>query len=129
MSTDRTGCGLPRLADAGREMTVYGWVDRRRDHGGLIFLDIRDHSGILQVVINPRRRPTRTPTPTACGSSTYARARHPAGARGRTTSTPAATPARWSCTLTSARCFRSQHPPFPVNEETDVEEGLRLRHR
>ena len=57
MTVDRTGCGEPRVTDAGDEMTVYGWVDRRRDHGGLIFLDLRDHSGILQVVINPQTAP------------------------------------------------------------------------
>ena len=52
--TDRTRCGDPRANDAGKQLTIYGWVDRRRDHGGLIFLDIRDVYGILQVVINPQ---------------------------------------------------------------------------
>src|SRR6202035_5238798 len=57
VSTERTGCGIPRAGDAGTRMTVFGWVDRRRDHGGLVFLDLRDHSGILQVVINPETAP------------------------------------------------------------------------
>ena len=37
----------------GQELTVMGWVQSRRDHGGLIFIDVRDHSGLLQLVINP----------------------------------------------------------------------------
>ncbi|HZB97124.1 MAG TPA: OB-fold nucleic acid binding domain-containing protein, partial [Candidatus Sulfotelmatobacter sp.] len=50
MSIERTWCGTPRREDAGTPMTVYGWVDGRRDHGGLVFIDLRDVSGILQVV-------------------------------------------------------------------------------
>ncbi|MEX0762038.1 MAG: aspartate--tRNA ligase [Dehalococcoidia bacterium] len=48
-----TNCGDPRKADAGRTITVAGWVHRRRDHGSLIFIDLRDRSGVLQVVLNP----------------------------------------------------------------------------
>ena len=57
MSTDRTYCGTPRAATAGQQATAFGWVDRRRDHGGLIFIDLRDHTGILQVVIDPNDAP------------------------------------------------------------------------
>ncbi len=46
-------CGSLRAADAGSNVALAGWVDRRRDHGGLIFLDLRDRSGVVQVVINP----------------------------------------------------------------------------
>jgi aspartyl-tRNA synthetase len=48
-----TYCGDVRLADEGREVTVMGWVHTRRDHGGVIFVDLRDRSGLVQIVFNP----------------------------------------------------------------------------
>src|SRR5712691_10503310 len=46
-------CGAPRADGVGRELILVGWAQRRRDHGGLIFVDLRDRSGIVQVVFNP----------------------------------------------------------------------------
>ena len=50
-------CGELRLKDAGREVVLMGWVQRRRDHGGLIFVDLRDRDGLTQVVFNPEVNP------------------------------------------------------------------------
>jgi aspartyl-tRNA synthetase len=50
-------CGELRLGDAGREVVLMGWVQRRRDHGGLIFVDLRDRRGLTQVVFNPEVNP------------------------------------------------------------------------
>ena len=47
-------CGEPRVAQVGQQLTVMGWVHSRRDHGGVTFIDVRDRSGLVQIVCNPQ---------------------------------------------------------------------------
>ena len=54
--------GDVRPDHVGQELTVAGWVARRRDHGGLIFIDLGDHTGIVQLVVNPERAPEAAQT-------------------------------------------------------------------
>ena len=48
-------CGLVGATDVGQTVTLCGWADARRDHGGVVFIDLRDHEGIVQVVADPDR--------------------------------------------------------------------------
>ncbi|MBV8527025.1 MAG: aspartate--tRNA ligase, partial [Candidatus Dormibacteraeota bacterium] len=130
MSVKRTMCGRPRATDAGAAITVFGWVDRRRDHGGLIFLDMRDRSGILQVVIDPRDAPdahaaaheVRLEWVLRLDGTLQLRAPENVNPKRDTGEVELRATA---CTVLSAAAT----PPFPVNEDTEVEEQLRLRYR
>ena len=55
MAEERCYCGEVRTDQIGQAVHLFGWVNRRRDHGGIIFIDLRDHSGLVQVVVNPEQ--------------------------------------------------------------------------
>ena len=66
-------CGLVSEALLGQTVTLCGWVHRRRDHGGVIFIDLRDREGLVQVVCDPDRADDVQRPPRACATSSACR--------------------------------------------------------
>jgi aspartyl-tRNA synthetase len=74
-------CGSLRASDVGRELELYGWVARRRDHGGLIFIDLRDRWGAVQIVFNPTKAPQAHATASELRSEYVVRVKGTVGRR------------------------------------------------
>lgn len=123
-------CGELRASDDGKETTLAGWVHRRRDHGGLVFIDLRDHDGLTQVVFNPQEaKDAYAVAETVRGEFvlqvTGTVAKRPSG-----TENDALPTGEIEVHATAAAVLNAaKTPPFYVAEETEVEELLRLRYR
>ncbi len=127
--TARARCGALRAADADRPVDLYGWVHRRRDHGGLIFIDLRDRSGLVQVQFHPDRAKAFT----VAGDLRLEFVVHVHGTvRRRPPGAENPTLPTGEIEVEADRLEilnRSKTPPFPVNERSEVDESLRLRYR
>ncbi len=127
--TERTPAGEVRSDQVGREVDVYGWVHRRRDLGGLIFIDLRDRSGIIQVKFDPvNAQAHATGGELRLESVIHVRGpvqRRPPGTENKELATGAVEVEARSVTILN----RAQPPPFAVNEDNPVDEQLRLRYR
>ena len=124
------GCGEIRASDAGKDVKLAGWVHRRRDHGGLIFIDLRDRSGIVQVVLNPRESPEAHEIATQFRNEWVVQVEGQVGSRPAGTENPELPTGEIEVNARAAQVLNpSLTPPFYVNEDTEVEEGLRLKHR
>ena len=128
MTRDKFSCGALRAADAGKMVELSGWINRRRDHGGLIFVDLRDHEGVTQIVFDP-------------GHPSFAQAEHLRNedvlrVRGTVRTRPAGTENPRLATGDVEVAIdeleilnRSLVPPFQVNADEAVDENLRLEYR
>jgi len=124
----KKSCGVLRASDEGNTVEINGWVNRRRDHGGLIFLDVRDRDGITQATVDPQ-------------NAAFAQAEHlrhedvirvagivrkrPAGTENGRIPTGTVEVAVQEITLLN----RALVPPFQVNNDDDVDENLRMEFR
>ena len=124
------GCGSWRADDIGREVLVMGWVDVRRDHGGIVFVDLRDRTGILQIVLDP------DDSPDAHRRAHALRSEWVVAARGRITARPAETinndipTGQIELRVLELRVLSTAHVlPFPLDDAHETNELLRARYR
>jgi aspartyl-tRNA synthetase len=121
-------CGALRVADAGRDVVVMGWVHRRRDLGNLLFLDVRDRSGIVQVVFNKETQPE------AHAKAEQARSEFVVAVEGEVVNREKANPdiATGEIELVATKLHilnTAKTPPFPIEDEIHAAEETRLRFR
>ena len=123
-------CGDLRAADAGSEVRVAGWVHRRRDHGGLIFIDLRDRSGLLQLVFHPDSAPEAHAAAHDLRSEAVLSVAGPIVLRDASTINPTLATGEIELAVVALDVLAtSPTPPFPLDEDVNVDETLRLRHR
>lgn len=118
-----TGAGEPRRSDAGRDVRLAGWVKAVRDMGGILFFDLRDSTGVLQVVDDHASAPRLHPEDVVLVRGRL-RVR-PEGTENPDLETGDVEVGALAIEVLAA----SKTPPFPIDDRTDANEELRLRHR
>ncbi len=123
-------CGQLRPEHIGQEVVLCGWVHRRRDHGGLVFVDLRDREGVAQVVLSPDS------VPEAHAKADLLRAEYVLSVRGTVRRRPEGTENRSLPTgavevaASSVAILNESKPlPFALEDDTDVAENVRLKYR
>ncbi|HEY3376142.1 MAG TPA: aspartate--tRNA ligase [Armatimonadota bacterium] len=126
------GCGTLRTHDVGRQVTLMGWAQTNRDHGGLVFIDLRDRSGLAQCVFNPQDAPE------AHAIAEGIRSEFVIAIQGTVMARPDGTVnSRLPSGAIEVHVSRieilnpSKTPPFMINDENapEVDENLRLKYR
>src|SRR5437868_1987724 len=123
------GCGQPRAEDAGRRVTLAGWAARRRDHGGLVFVDLRDQTGVCQLVVNPETAPEAARAAHEVRNEFVLRATGEIVARAPETVNPRMPTGEVELRVEELELVSRSTPlPFQLDEE-GVDETLRFRYR
>jgi aspartyl-tRNA synthetase len=129
MSWRDTAAGQLRPGDVGRSVTLAGWVTRRRDHGGLVFIDLRDESGVCQLVLNPERSPAAVETGHEVRNEFVLRAGGEVVAREPEAVNPKLPTGEVEVQVDELEVL-SRCPPLPFQlDEEGVDETLRYRYR
>ena len=123
-------CGHVLPERVGDQVRVAGWVHRRRDHGGLVFVDVRDRTGLVQVVFNPDAAPDAHARSHELRSEWVVSVRGEVVRRSDETVNPDMPTGEVEVRAADFEVLATADtPPFPIDEETQVDEALRLRHR
>jgi len=125
-----TNCGGPRLEHVGREVTAMGWVATRRDHGGIVFIDLRDRTGILQVVFDPDDSPDAHRRAHGLRSEWVIAVRGRIAARPAETVNPDLPTGQVELRVRELRVLGSSRAlPFALDDDDQTNENVRLKHR
>lgn len=117
-------------AKVGDEIILAGWVHRRRDHGGVIFVDLRDRTGIVQVVFRPESEPEAHARAHLLRSEWVLMVRGEIESRSEDTINPNMATGTIELNVRELRILNAASvPPFAIEEEIEVDEQVRLRHR
>ncbi len=123
-------CGEVRAADAGREVTLAGWVHTRRDHGSVTFIDLRDRYGLTQIVAGAKDQPAAHAALKDVRNEWVVRVTGRVRERPEGTKNAKLATGEVEVVATAIQVLNeAKTPPFYVNEETDVDETLRWKHR
>ncbi len=123
-------CGDLKAEDEGREVVLMGWVQRRRDHGGVIFVDLRDRAGIAQVVFNPEFAPQAHEKAHALRSEWVLAVRGKVRKRPEGMVNPELGTGEIEVMVDELKILNvSDNPPFTVEDKIDVAENARLKYR
>src|SRR4051812_29908260 len=126
----RRGAGTITIEDVGSRVRLQAWVQRRRDLGGLLFLDLRDRSGVVQVVIRPGASPEAAQVLDAVRPEGGAQAEGTGPPREPAQVNPGPPTGEVEVTVERAAVLsRSETPPFPLDGRIEAAEDLRLRYR
>ena len=130
MSTWRdTGAGELGLENVGNEVMLAGWVDARRDHGGLVFIDLRDATGVIQLVVNPERASAAVAAAHELRNEFVVSARGEVVARAAELVNPNLPTGAIEVQLDSLEIVSRSTPlPFQLDEE-NVDDNVRMRYR
>ena len=123
-------CGELRLTDEGQTVELKGWVNRRRDHGGVTFVDLRDRSGYVQVVFNPDISPQAHQEAVPLRSEWVIQVQGVVRQRPEGMENPNMATGEIEIEVQELIILNpAKTPPFPINKEEEVDEQTRLRYR
>lgn len=123
-------CGMLSADDIGKEVVLMGWALRRRDHGGLIFVDLRDREGVAQIVFDPERSPIAHGKAENIRNEFVLAVRGEVVARPEGTVNPSMNTGEIEVLVSECRVLNRAKPlPFTLDEHVDVAENIRLKHR
>lgn len=124
------GCGEVKDNDSGKVLTLAGWVQRRRDHGGLIFIDLRDRTGLVQLVFSPQYGEEAFHKAEDVRNEYVVAIVGKVRERSEETINPHMKTGRLEVVVSEMRVLnKAKTPPFYIEDGVDVDENVRLRYR